>query len=1126
MKTLNLLKYGLFCSILLTSAISYSQNFSNSPIIDNLAHTEEESSIKSYVSSKHDIYLDVDQSQLDQNFGNEISGIGRDDSFNLYLTQSNNIEANYRNNGILSIRLHSNTNANSSESNTKKINNKAFLVWGNNGVDLNKTQPTVTKNISSGISSGLTTNVEFKAISRIWKFVESGGDIPTVEIEILKNNIKTKTQEKGHYLMLISDTPTFNSNVDYKIMSAYTNTLGKATLNTKYNFNGTKYITFGWSPEVGFERSIFFNPLSNNYIDVDNALDINPSGFTISTWLKREATTSLNTSILSKRNEKLITGVYTEGYDFTINAIGRFEVNWVDSESNYRSITSSVEIPANKWHHLAIIHDGAIAKLYIDGVEDTSATLPPPTNTNQSFYIGAAAKDSPQNFFHGYIDEVRIWDDALSEDQLRFMMNQEIESNNSFVSGKYFNHLNTIPTKNDVGTLPWNKLAAYYPMSNYTFTNTMDESGKGNHGALINLITVDTQTAPIPYQSAQNGQWNSNDTWENGDEFPIPGTTSIVDNTISIDWNIVRTSHNILVNDDSDLPINNNGNRTVLALIVDENELTLSGDTNYALHNFKGYALTVTHYLNLNGKIDLEGESQLIQSIDSDLNTSDIGALERDQQGSSDLYTYKYWSSPVGETSQNDNGYSYSVQGVMYDNDTPIDFITSGYDGANTNPIGIADYWVWKYASIPFANYSSWQHIRRSGTIYAGEGFTMKGPGSGASTEMQNYVFRGKPNNGPITLTINADNDYLIGNPYPSALNARQFILDNGNNSNESGSITGTLYFWEHWSGGSHGSSNYQGGYALYNLSGGTPSPSYGSSNPTLGTEGLSRKRPGQYIPVSQGFFVSAQDNGGTINFNNGQRAFQKESASSTANSTFIRSSNTSTDESIDQRMKFRIGFYSTNTIQRQLLLTIDSDATVQKDWGYDGAVNDIQMDDMYWVIEDEKFIIQGTNEANDDSIYPLGIIVNNSGTNYISINELENVTSDITVYLHDKELELYHDLTNNGDYEVYLHAGEYNERFEITFNNEDSLSLTENALSGVDIYYVNDTESIVLRNPKNIEIKSIEMFNLLGQAITSIKDILESGYSEYQVKNLSSGTYIIKLYTASGSVSKKVIVK
>src|SRR5210317_2180002 len=128
----------------------------------------------------------------------------------------------------------------------------------------------------------------------------------------------------------------------------------------------------------------------------------------------------------------------------------------------------------------------------------------------------------------------------------------------------------------------------------------------------------------------------------------------------------------------------------------------------------------------------------------------------------------------------------------------------------------------------------------------------MKGPGTGSILTDQNYVFSGKPNNGDIDLTLSAGNDYLVGNPYASAIDAYKFINDN------SSSITGTLYFWEHWGGGNHNLGDYQGGYHLLNLSGATTAASIGSNDPDVGSGGTPVKIPGNYIPVSQGFFVVA----------------------------------------------------------------------------------------------------------------------------------------------------------------------------------------------------------------------------------------------------------------------------
>jgi hypothetical protein len=51
-------------------------------------------------------------------------------------------------------------------------------------------------------------------------------------------------------------------------------------------------------------------------------------------------------------------------------------------------------------------------------------------------------------------------------------------------------------------------------------------------------------------------------------------------------------------------------------------------------------------------------------------------------------------------------------------------------------------------------------------------------------------------------------------------------------------------------------------------------------------------------------------------------------------------------------------------------------------------------------------------------------------------------------------------------------------------------------------------------------------MSNILGQTITDIKNITNENYKEIEVKNLSSGTYIIKLRTDNGTISKKVLVE
>ncbi|WP_417867570.1 LamG-like jellyroll fold domain-containing protein [Xanthomarina gelatinilytica] len=1112
--------------------------------------TQERNRIQSYLAIKYGITLGVNGTSQDyvdsagniiwdantgvaaeDVFNYDIAGIGRDDDSDLLQKQSrsvnNALDGATRGQGVLTIGIGTIANTNNLNTNTE-LEDKEFLVWGNDGVDLDNPAVVVDVDMSTDITPSIPggTHVQFNGIARTWKVIENvgpGGDIPAVEVAILKSAVRTATPPNGRYLMFISDTPNFDPTADYRVMTEGFNELGEAIVKTNYDFDGTKYITFGWAPERTFERSVFFNGTSN-YIDMEDALDLNASEFTMSAWVNRKAN-SLNKSILSKRD-----AAYTQGYDFKINATGKFEVSWKTSTGSLQQIVSNTTIPEDTWHHLAVIYQSGTAYLYIDGVLDKQENKTAPNNTTESFYIGAASKLTPQAFFHGNIDEVRVWNTALDIDQLRYIMNQEIENNAGFVGASYFVGKGISPTKNEVASIPWSSLAGYYPMTTYTYTNTKDESGNGHQGALRHLRTVDRQTAPLPYISNGTGNWDTNATWINGDLQTIPGANSIVDNTVTVDWNIVETDHNILMNNSS-LAAGTNGNRTLLALINRDNKITIDGDNTAQ----DGFGLTITHYLQLDGKIDLEGESQLIQTIDSDLSVGTSGILEKDQQGVRDLFTYNYWSSPVGYTATaNPNNYSYTLNNHTFKDGTNslsptnISFI-GGYNGTSGSPIGIAHYWIWKFGNMPSGDYSAWQHVRNTGTIKAGEGFTMKGVANTAGnlTLEQNYVFQGKPNNGDIlTLNLNAGNDYLVGNPYASALDADQFILDNGPLIDGAGTdplISGTLYFWEHWGGGSHVTSEYQGGYGTYNLSGGVAAAAYGTPDPDVAQVGTGTKRPERYIPVGQGFFVTGETTG-TINFNNGQRRFQKEG---TGSSLFIRQAQDgqqTTNESADTRMKIRIGFNSVNTIHRQLLLTEDTRASLGFDWGFDGLLYQNQMDDMYWLLNSEKYTIQGIDNVSESTVLPIGVHTSDPGLNNIVIDILENVPDNLNIYVHDKELNIYHDLRDT-KYEIYLEAGTYLDRFEITFTNQ-ALGVEETEMSNsISVSYINTNESISIQNPTLMKIKSIEMFNVIGQSIFTVDEVKTETQTEIKTNKLSAGTYIIKLKTEFGVINKKVLV-
>jgi hypothetical protein len=421
----------------------------------------------------------------------------------------------------------------------------------------------------------------------------------------------------------------------------------------------------------------------------------------------------------------------------------------------------------------------------------------------------------------------------------------------------------------------------------------------------------------------------------------------------------------------------------------------------------------------------------------------------------------------------------------------------------------------------------------------------MKGTGGTAATDVtQNYVFVGKPNSGDIkTSFLTVDQGYLIGNPYPCALDADEFIK---NNLNECSGCTGTtnafngvLYFWDHYGlSNNHILAQYQGGYATYSLLGGTPA--IDQSSLTSGVSNPGSKTPGRYIPIGQAFFVSSTldlDSSGPIisatapgfiNFKNNQRAFVRETSGS---SMFMKTTGVKNtkgqNKTEDKRMKIRLGFKSPIDTHRQILLGVDSNTTNQFDLGYDAPMIDLNDNDMFWELNKLPLSIQAIPNLNNDQIIPLGIRINKEGNSTIKIDALENIPNTLKIYLFDKETETYHDIKNS-DFTINLPVGQYNKRFSLQFVNK-TFSINETNLEdGILIFYNNDNKTLnITNNFIDTAVESVYLFNITGQNIAKW-DIDDNKQSNIQIpiKNISTAVYIVKIKTDKGEFSKKIIIK
>ena len=259
-------------------------------------------------------------------------------------------------------------------------------------------------------------------------------------------------------------------------------------------------------------------------------------------------------------------------------------------------------------------------------------------------------------------------------------------------------------------------------------------------------------------------------------------------------------------------------------VIIDENfetssklsarQLTISAGNKLTINN---NLLVVSDNITLttaSSEIRLAGTSQLIQTHTDNSKITGDGNIYIDQNSDiSSKFRYNYMSSPVVNS-----GNTFTLDAVLKDGSTltsststPLDInFINGLDGNPSSPISIASAWIYTFAS---ANglVSNWVQRGNTNPILNTDGFTIKGPGAA-----QNYTFVGTPNDGNFNTAIGANQFYLLGNPYASAISVKKFIEDNIN------SINGTLYFWQHASeldtNNGHSYTGYVGGYSTRNI--------------------------------------------------------------------------------------------------------------------------------------------------------------------------------------------------------------------------------------------------------------------------------------------------------------------
>src|SRR5467141_1731803 len=238
---------------------------------------------------------------------------------------------------------------------------------------------------------------------------------------------------------------------------------GNTTADASGNANMRTVSGPSWTTAGRYGSALSFNG-TNAYVEAANSNSLNPgTAATFSAWVNVLAASANISSVVNKWSQTI-----DDEYLFGLDSSNRLTFAWQTTGGNvwgrpsYNIVSGNAQVPLGTWTYITVVRNGPAISFYVNGNLDATFGAAADANPFRSgintLRIGGQNRGAASRVLNGMIDEVRMYNQALTPAQIQGDMNAPI--------GK-----TALPT-------------ATYGLNEGSGNTTADDSGNANMGTL------------------------------------------------------------------------------------------------------------------------------------------------------------------------------------------------------------------------------------------------------------------------------------------------------------------------------------------------------------------------------------------------------------------------------------------------------------------------------------------------------------------------------------------------------------------------------------------------------------------------------------------------------------------